>query len=283
MKIVFFGSSKYSTIVEEALFKKFGLSLVITLPDRELGWKKILTANPVKTFGVKSKVEVLAVEKLSVDVVERIKKLKPDFLVVADFGLILPKELLEIPKYAALNVHHSLLPKYRGPSPAPTAILNGDKVSGVTIIKMTEKVDAGPILSQKESELLPDETTDSLLTKLNSLGAEIIIPVIENYSSIKPFKQDDSKASFTKRMNKQDGFIDLKNPPSPEVIDRMIRAYYPWPGVWMKWKMEDGRWKILKFLPGPKLQAEGGKPMSIKDFLNGYPETRPILEKLFQI
>ncbi len=290
MNIVFFGSSKYSTIVERSLFEKFGISLVVTLPDRELGRKKNLTPNPVKKFALDHKIPVLTAEQFSHSAIQQLKNVSPDFFVVADFGLILSKELLEIPKKAALNVHHSLLPKYRGPSPAPTAILNGDKVSGVTIIRMTKEVDAGDILNQKEYELKKDETTDSLLTKLNELGAEIIVPIIENYSSVKPIAQDESKATFTKRMNKQDGFVDIENPPSAEIIDRMIRAYYPWPNAWTVLSIKNKVLRI-KFMPaspaggqgGPdkKIQAEGGKPMSIKDFLNGYPQAKPLLQKIF--
>src|SRR3989344_905134 len=145
LSIVFFGSSKYSTIVEEALEKKFGLKLVVTIPDRPSGRTRKLTPNPVKEFAVHHKIPFLTFDELNEAEVEEIDKVKPDFLVVADYGKILPSELLEIPKYAPLNVHHSLLPKYRCPSPAPAAILAGDKITGVTIIQMTEDVDAGPI------------------------------------------------------------------------------------------------------------------------------------------
>ena len=147
---------------------------------------------------------------------------------------------------------------------------------------MNEKVDAGNILSQKEYELKPDETTNSLLTKLNTLGGEIIISAIEDFikGGLKLVKQDESKASYTKILEKKDGFVDIDNPPSSEKIDRMIRAFYPWPGVWTKWKMENGKWKIIKLLPGQKIQVEGKNPMNHKDFLNGYPRGKSILEKL---
>lgn len=262
---------------------KFGLTLVITLPDRELGRKKILTPNPVKEFALKNNIPVIETEKIDKKIIEQIKKYKPDFFVVADYGLILSDELLNLPRYAPLNIHHSLLPKYRGPSPAPTAILNGEKVSGVTIIKMSKQVDAGDILAQKEYKLKKDETTDSLLTTLNTLGAEILIPVIENYSTIKPVKQDESKATFTKRMNKENGFIDIENHPPKEKIDRMIRAYFPWPSVWTRLRLGFGRQaklRIIKFLPNQKLQVEGKNPTTYKDFINGYPEGKKLFEKL---
>lgn len=287
-KIVFFGSSKYSVIVAQALLEKFGLSAIVTTSDKPAGRGKILTPNPVKLFALKRHIPVITASKLDDKIVESIKNLSPDFLVIADFGLILPNKLLSAPKYAPLNIHHSLLPKYRGPSPAPTAILNGDKISGVTIIKMSEKLDAGEILAQKEYALKPDETTDSLLTRLNELGGQIIIPVIEYYKKYeKNAIKQGSKASFTRKITKEDGYIDLSNPPSPQKLDQMIRAYYPWPGVWtlipLRFHLVRGgtsQEKVIKFLPGQKLQVEGGKPMTYKDFLNGYPQAKGIINKL---
>lgn len=285
MKIVFFGNTEYSTIVEKALHEKFGLSLVVTIPDRP-NRKNQLIPNPVKQFATRNNISVITTEKLDKLTIKKIKAHLPDFLVVADYGLILPKELLGLPKYAPLNVHHSLLPKYRGPSPAPTAILNGDKISGVTIIKMTERVDAGDILAQEEYELKDDETTDSLLIKLNTLGGKIIIPIIERYinGTAKAKKQDESKATLTPRLNKNNGYVELENPPSPVTLDRMTRAYFPWPGVWtlLRLKASEGQAKDLriKFLPGKKIQVEGKKAMSYKDFVNGYPKARAILDKL---
>lgn len=306
MKIVFFGNTKYSVIVAKKLHNEYGLSSVVTIPDRPIGRKKVLTPSPVKQFALEHNIPVLTGDsfyssseaKRSREVssrqartinIEEIVSFNPDFLVVADYGLILPKALLQIPKYAPLNVHHSLLPKYRGPSPAPTAILNGDKVSGVTIIKMTSEVDAGPIFAQKEYTLKPDETTDSLLTALNTLGGKLIVDVIKNYGTLKPITQDESAASITKRIAKQDGYIDLANPPTPEKLDRMIRAYFPWPTAWtrivLRLNLDQGstfqKERIVKFLPGQKLQVEGGRPMPLKDFLNGYPEFKNTIEKLF--
>ncbi|MCL4415564.1 MAG: methionyl-tRNA formyltransferase [Patescibacteria group bacterium] len=282
MNIVFFGSSKYSVIVEKALFEKFGLSLVVTIPDKPVGRKQILTPSPVKKFAVDNNIPVLTFDKLDENSLEKIKEYNPDFLVVADYGLILPDKLLELPKYAPLNIHHSLLPKYRGPSPAPTAILNGDEVTGVTVIKMSEQMDTGDILAQEKYELSPNETTDSLLTKLNELGASLVINVIENYEKIKPVPQDESKAVYTKKMEKKDGYFDITNPPSFEELDKMIRAYYPWPNAWSKIKIRNQELRI-KFLPNKMIQVEGKNPMNIKDFINGYPEVRNKILPILQI
>lgn len=298
MKIAFFGNTKYSVIDTRILNKKFGLSLIVTKADKLFGRKRVLTANPVKQFALEKKIPLIVTDKLDKESIEKIKKYSLDFLVVADYGLIIPSEILGMPKYAPLNVHHSLLPKYRGPSPAPSTILAGKKISGVTIIKMTDDVDAGNILAQQKYRLAKDETTDSLLTKLNEIGAKLAIKLIDRFSQQtdqgatlvqgrtligKP--QDENLATFTKRFEKTDGHIDIEKPPTKEVLDRMIRAFYPWPGVWteIKLKVENGELKILKikFLPGEKIQPEGKRPMTLKEFKNGYPGLSKFIENLF--
>jgi methionyl-tRNA formyltransferase len=282
-RIAFFGNTKYSVIDARVLHEKLGLVLVVTKPDKPSGRNRILTPNPVKTFAVDNKIPVIEADSFSDTSKQKLEEIFRfaqddgglDFIVVADYGVILPKTALEIPKIAPLNIHQSLLPKYRGTSPAPAAILAGDKKTGVTIIKMVEAVDAGDILAQEEYEMTPAETTNSLLTKLNQLGSQLVCKVIENYDDIKPKPQDESKVIFSERMSKTDGLIDLLNPPDPATLNRMIRAYYPWPTVWTKL---DG--KILKFLPNQMVQPEGKKPMTVKEFLNGYPQAKPLLEKL---
>jgi len=283
MKIVFFGSSKYSTIVQMAIYDKFGLVLSVTAPDKPKGRNRKLTPTAVKEFAVKNKIPLITPAKLDETAIEIIVKVQPDFLIVSDYGLILPPELLKVPKYDALNVHHSLLPKYRGPTPAPSAILAGEKKSGGTIISMTEEVDAGDILAQKEYVLKEDETADSLLTTLNTLGAKLIIDVIENYpaGSVKKIKQDSSIATFTHRLTKQNGHIDLNNPPNPLNLSRMIHAYYPWPGVWSKVKVKSGKSIIIKFLPRNLIQPEGKRPLTLNQFKNGYPKVYTQIEHLF--
>ncbi len=283
LKIIFFGNTNHSVIVAKALFKHFGLLAVVTIPSKAVGRNNIMTPSPVKEFASKRNIPCITSDKLDTKIVAEIALYKPDFLVVADYGLFLPNNLLALPKYEALNVHHSLLPKYRGPSPAPTAILNGEKVSGVSIIKMSDEVDAGDIVAQKEYPLRPDETTDSLLTKLNTLGGEIIIPVINNYiaGKVKSYPQDNAKATQTKHMHKEDGFVDFSDPPSPEMLDRMIRAYSPWPGVWTR-QIIHGKSSIIKFLPEGRIQVEGKKPMSYKDFANGYPKAKAIFNSKFK-
>lgn len=270
--IIFLGNTKYSIIGAQPLHTVYPISLFVTIPDKETGRKKLLTPSPVKLLAKSLHVPYLETNSITPEVIQQVRHHKPDFLVVEDYGLILPKTLLDIPKYAPLNIHHSLLPKYRGASPAPSAILAGEKISGVSIIKMTEKVDAGDILAKKEYILAEDETTQSLLTILNKIGGGLVTQVIKDYlqGTVKPISQDPTQATFTKMIKKEDAYFDIDNPPAPKVLNRMIRAYYPWPGVWTRWNN-----KIVKLHPkgviGYMFQMEGKKPVKLEEFLRGHP------------
>ncbi|MBI2086388.1 methionyl-tRNA formyltransferase [Candidatus Daviesbacteria bacterium] len=194
-----------------------------------------------------------------------------DLAVVAAYGKILTKMELNTPKYGCINVHPSLLPKYRGPSPIQSAILNGDKISGISIIKIDEEVDHGTIIYQEQLELSDSDNFDILSKKMFARAAEILPQIIEDFiqDKIKPVAQNHKLATYCKELKKEDGYFEIDNP--PEDLDRKIRAYYPWPGVWCRWKMDNGQLKIVKFLPGNKIQMEGKKVMPLKNFLNGYP------------
>lgn len=309
MNIIFFGNTPYSLIGATILHAKLGISTIVTIPDRP-DKRARLTQSPLKTFGIVNNIPVLEVNKLDEETINKIASMQPDFLVVEDYGLILPKRLLQIPRLAPLNIHHSLLPKYRGPAPAPTAILAGETQSGVTIIHMTDKVDAGDIYAQKEYTLKPNETTDSLLTILNELGGHLVIEVIQNIlkgTAIRQ-KQKEHEATFTSFMKKSDGYFDSNNPPAKEQLDRMIRAYYPWPTAWTRFNIaskndlpygkadeaisSSTQGKLIKFLPSSShrftrqnddmfcVQMEGKKPITLKDFINGYPEMKNVMNKL---
>jgi methionyl-tRNA formyltransferase len=261
MKIVFFGNTKHSLIGAKIIQKAFGFSLIVTIPGSSL-----------EKFASEEKIPCLLATKLNEETIAKIAEIEPDFLVVEDYGLILPTKLLELPKFTSLNIHHSLLPKYRGPAPAPAAILAGEKVSGVSIIEMSNVVDAGDIYAQTEYVLKNDETTESLLKELNNLGGSLVVSVIEQIEKgvATKTKQDESKATQTKFMQKTDGYIDISDI-KPEEFDHKIRAYFPWPGVWSKVVLNRNEEKIVKFLPNKMIQVEGKREMSYKDFLNGYP------------
>ncbi|OGE27420.1 hypothetical protein A2867_02560 [Candidatus Daviesbacteria bacterium RIFCSPHIGHO2_01_FULL_40_11] len=194
---------------------------------------------------------------------------KADLTVVAAYGKILTPEELKYPKYGSINVHPSLLPKYRGPSPIQAAILNGDKVSGITIIKMDKEMDHGPIIYQEKIDLSDKDNFDILSKKMFLRASEVLPKIINKFvaGAIEDFAQDNKKATFCKILTRESGYFDIDNPPSPEVLDRMIRAYYPWPGTWTRWNG-----KIVKLHPGGVIQMEGKKAIPLKDFLNGYPD-----------
>ncbi len=178
------------------------------------------------------------------------------------------------------------MPKYRGASPIQTAILSGDKITGVTIMLMDEKMDHGPILFQKSLAILDRDNYQTLSNKMSQESASILLETLERFlrGEIKPKPQNHKKATITKLIKKDDGYFDINNPPTPKVLDRMIRAYYPWPGVWTRFRASSaeaaakaeqgssGQAKIVKFLPENMVQMEGKKAIPIKDFLNGYPD-----------
>ncbi len=234
--------------------------------------------SPVSALAKEWNIPVVAPEKLAKkvgnkfeltnnEVYEQIKKVNPDVLVLSSYGKILPKEILEIPKIAPVNVHPSLLPKYRGPAPIQSPILNGDKTTGVTIMKMNEKMDEGDIYLKGRYVLKGDETAESLSKVLAEIAKDLLHHTI-HYLAVKKLKtkpQEPSKATYTKMISKEDGKIDWQNP--PKNLERMIRAYYPWPTVWTAYNG-----KILKLLPNKMVQLEGKNPVKLKDFKAGHKD-----------
>ena len=273
MKTVFFGASAYVLPIAEVLNKNFELELVVTT-EKE-------SSEPVIKFCIKNKIPYLSVSNKN-----ELLTIKGQLGIVADFGVIIPKTVLDSFTYGILNIHPSLLPKYRGPTPVQTALLNGDKKTGVTIIKLDELMDHGPILTSEKVGIKENDTSETLLNDLFKKGAEILPTTISNYQAkqLKASEQEHDKATSTKMLKREDGFIDLKKTKDFEKLQNMIRAFYPWPGVWTKAVLsENGDEKIIKFLPKKLIQVEGKKEVSYKDFLNGYPKAnshlRLFLEK----
>lgn len=290
MKIVFFGTPKETIPVLESLIKNFDVAAVITAPDQKSGRKQLLTPPPVKVFAQKNNITVIQPENNN-SLKSSLINLQSDLYVVAAYGKLIPNDVLELPKYGAINIHPSLLPKYRGPTPIQTALLNGDQTSGVSFIKMDEQLDHGPILQQIPFTLEKTDTFDWLMQSMFAQAAQILPQVVDEYISrkIKPKPQDDNEATYTKRITKQDGYIDLSELETLKPLEienwrlkiaRKIRAYYPWPTVWTKTKLNN-RDVIIKFLPQQKIHVEGKKPVSVKDFLNGYPEMKETIEKIY--
>jgi len=275
LKIIFIGTSQFAAIILDKLCQaNLKPVLVITAPDKPVGRKQIITPPPVKLTAEKYGIPISQPKVISNF---QFPISKPDLIVVAAYGQIIPKEILKIPRYGCLNVHPSLLPKYRGPSPIQAAILNGDKETGVTIIKMTEKVDAGPIISNIKYQISNIKINYEILhNKLAELGADLLIKTIPLWikGKIKEKLQDESKASYTKILTKEDGLINWRDP--IEKIERQIRAFNPWPGAYTIY-----RGKMLKILEADivnnqlilkKVQLEGKKPMRFEDFLRGHQD-----------
>lgn len=286
MKILFFGTPRLAQIVLKKLIDSpFRPHLVITAPDSQAGRGQKYESSPVKITAEKYHISILQPKNLlDKNFIRQLagSNFKFDLAILVAFGKIIPKDILLIPKKGFINVHPSLLPKYRGPSPIQTAILEEDKKTGVSIMLLEETVDHGPVLAQKEVAIEKEDTHATLVEKLGKLGVELLIKTLPQYlkGRLKPKPQDHSKATFTKRITKADGEIDLLNPPNPQVLDRMVRAFYPWPGVWARLQTADYRLRTIKFLPGNLIQPEGKRPMTIKEFLNGYPAARDLLAKL---
>ena len=246
MRAVFMGTPDFAVKPLKALYEA-GVEIVcvVTQPDKPKGRHKTPTPCPVKEEALSLGLTVITPERLkNKDEYEKLREYPADIFIVAAFGQILPKEVLIMPKYGCINIHASLLPRYRGAAPIQKCILDGEDVTGVTIMQMGEGLDTGDILYQKEIEISADETGGSLFDRLSDLGAEMItevLPMIEK-GEINPIKQDESLSSYAGMIKKEDGRIDFSKNASE--IERQIRAMYPWPGTFTTYK---GRMlKIIK-------------------------------------
>jgi len=224
MKIVFMGSPDYAVKILDVLNEKYDIAAVYTQPDKPVGRKKVLTPTPVKKYALENNLEVYTPTTLKNDGI--IETLKPDFIVVAAYGLLLPEKILNTAP--CINLHASLLPKYRGASPIQSAVLNGDKYTGVTAMLMDKGLDTGDILAWDYTEV-GNKTSIDLFDELADIAAAQTPYVIENFNKIKPLKQINALASYSPKIKKQDGFVTFED---AVAIDRKYRAYQPWPGIY---------------------------------------------------
>jgi methionyl-tRNA formyltransferase len=306
MRTVFMGTSDLSEIILEKLISEgYNLVGVFTKPDMKVGRKHEIAKAAVKILAEKNSIDVYQPEKFKIDGVEMLKQLQPDLVVVAAYGKILPKAALDIPKFGCINVHVSLLPKYRGPSPIQNALLQGETETGVTIMLMDEGVDTGDILAQKKITIGSKDNTASLTEKLARSGAEFLLETLALWAQgkIEPIKQDDSLATYCKIIEREDGHVFWKN--DAQDIYNQFRAMFPWPGVFSYWKNGDDqvRIKLISISPlqssipmdkkegeifeieneiGVKtgngviiikeIQRDGKSPVTTKAFINGHPD-----------
>jgi methionyl-tRNA formyltransferase len=232
MKIVFMGTAELSCASLEKLAGKFSVVAVVTQPDKAKGREMKLQFSPVKILAGKLKLPVLQPAKARDEkFISELRELKPDLIVVVAYGQILPQSILDLPEFGCLNVHTSLLPKYRGASPIQSAILNGETETGVTIMKMDAGLDTGEIISQAYTPILPEDNSQILHDRLAQLGAELLVETIPDYASgkILPKPQPVDGASYAAKIKREDGEIDW-NEPAEKILNR-LRAFTPWPGI----------------------------------------------------
>lgn len=302
-RIVFFGTPSFAVPSLKALIKGPDQVVgVVTQPDREKGRGRKVIFSPIKELTLQYGLNLFQPEKLKEEKFQNeIRKLEPDLIIVVAFGQILPPSLLNLPKYGAVNVHASLLPKYRGAAPIAWAILNGEEVTGVTTMKMDEGLDTGDILLQEEVFIGERETTESLQNRLADIGGQLLVKTLVKMKTgeIQPVPQDHSKATYAPSLKKGDGTIDWKK--SALEIDRQVRAFHPWPGTFTKWnnhllriyqgevrqRKSTGRggtvvWVGLDSIEVEtgensyiikEVQLEGKRRMSTREFLSGHPIT----------
>ena len=232
-KIVFMGTPKFAVPVLEMLIENYGVDLVITQPDKKVGRKKVLTPPPVKVVALDNNIKVLQPEKISTDeeTYNTLKELNPDIIITAAYGQLVPEKILEIPKHKCINVHGSLLPKLRGGAPIQYSILEDHKKTGITIMYMVKKLDAGDMISKVEVDILDSDNYESLHDKLSVAGLDLLNETLPKIFSgdIAPEKQDDEQATFARNILREDEKIDW-NTSAREVFNK-VRALDPTPGA----------------------------------------------------
>ncbi len=243
LKVIFMGTPDFSVPILEYLNQNTNVVLVVTQPDKETGRDKEVKFSPVKELALKNGIDVYQPVKIRKEH-EIISELNPDLIVTCAYGQIIPKDMIDIPRLGCINVHASLLPKYRGASPIQAALLNGDEETGVTIMYMDENMDTGDIISCKKCKIDPEDNVGTLHDKLSSLGVELLsetLPLIYKGSNER-IKQNDEKATYTKMIKREDELLNF-NDTGRNIINK-IRALNPWPGVYFN--LQNGPMKVIK-------------------------------------
>ncbi len=302
MKIIFMGTSDFAVPALEALYKsKHEVVAVVSRPPAEAGRGQKITLSPVQKCAEDLGLKTIYPKSLRKEEAQKeIRELSADIIVVAAYGNILPKEVLEICKYGCLNIHPSTLPRWRGAAPVERTILAGDSTTSVCIMQMDEGLDTGDILMQRDLNVSDNETSESLRKITAEIGAKLLIETLDNLSSIKPRKQSEIGLTYADKLQKEEGKINWHD--SVEVIDRKIRAFNPWPGSYFEFKGEqiklieascikkevsekvgtviDDQMTIVcnGGVVQPKiLQRPGKRAMSLKELLNGFKIAKGIL------
>lgn len=299
MRIVFAGTPEFAVPCLQALIDaNYSLVGVFTQPDRPIGRGRKLGASPVKELALRHNLPLFQPETLRT-AHDTLAELKPDFIVVVAYGLILPKNILSIPRMACINIHASLLPRWRGAAPIQYSILNGDAETGITSMKMAAGLDTGDMLLKKICPITPTDTAKTLTEKLAHLGAEVLLETLQNYAQIIPVPQNEKFVTYAPKINKTEAEINWQF--TATQIARMVRAFNPWPVAYAQFNQQTVRiWEVevvdenhvfdkagavykinndgvlittqqglIKIL---KLQISGGKMLSFAEFHRGQPD-----------
>lgn len=307
MKVIFMGTPEFAVYSLEALLKEHEVAAVVTQPDKPKGRGKKLQPTPVKELALQHGIEVLQPTKVrEAEVIEKLRGYGADLIAVTAFGQLLPEEILNMPKYGCINVHGSLLPKYRGAAPMQRAIINGEKVTGITTMFMAKGMDTGDMLLKEEVEILPTDNFADLHDKMAKVGAELLLKTIAGLEAgtIERIPQEDAEATHAPMIHKETGHIDWSKP-GQQIID-LMRGMYPGHGAyalldeeplkifWAEWQAEgypdakfgeivevtkkdfavrcgDGSLRIKE------VQARGGKKMAADAYLRGHEMKEGIL------
>ena len=308
IKIVYMGTPEFSVLPLEELVNNYDVEMVVTQPDKLVGRKKEIAFSPVKEYALEKGIEVFQPTKIREDY-QRIVDLKPDLIVTCAYGQIIPKELLELPKYGCINIHASLLPEYRGGAPIHKAVIDGKSKTGVTIMYMDEKMDSGDILYQKEIDITLEDNTSTMFKKLSILGKEMIkefIPKLIN-NDFTRIKQDESKVTYAYNITKEDEKISFDD--TSNNIFNKIRGLADIPGGYAfldgkRVKIFKSRFgNVSKGKPGEiiniyddgigvmtkdneivitDIQLEGKKREEVKNYLNGVQDKNSLIGKIFE-
>lgn len=307
MKVVFFGTPTFSCPFLQAIINdpEFQVVGVVTQRDKPVGRGKIFTSSPIKILAQKNSIAAISPESLkhNPNALGALKEFDADIFVVVAYGKLLPIDVLRIPKLGVVNVHPSLLPRHRGPSPMQWAIREGDSRTGVSIMLLDEGMDTGPILANEPITIESEETYSTLEGKVRAVGSRLLLETLKRHArgEIVPVRQDESKATLTRLLEREDGHVNWSEP--MDLIERKHRAYSVWPGLWCVWSSIPGsqtRIKLLRMRPTDysadlpagtvsikqgrlhvdaidgtleilELQPEGGSVMSARAFLAGHP------------
>ena len=235
MKIAFFGTWEFSKNILSDLINKAEVCLAVSQPDKPVWRKQVLIPTSVHAFATESNIQILQPQKLKTDedFHQKLQELDLDFIVVVAYGKIIPKSILDIPKYGCINIHGSILPEYRWASPIQEAIKNGDTQTGVTIMYMSEWMDEGDILSIQTVDIWPDDTSLDIFEKFSNLWTELLIKTLQWIidGEVEWIPQDGTKATYCWKIEKQDGEVDFNKMTWQEIYNR-YRAYTPWPGIY---------------------------------------------------